>query len=275
MIELGDPLPDLGIDVYDETGSPSDGGAVSLNITRDGVQLAGGGPGSAGGTLLTITHPGAGQYTSSYTPLVTGQLVARWVVTGANAGAKTTLYEVEDPAVGIVGLDEVKQHLRINRIADDEILDRLILEASDLCESTQGTGKTWRRTVVTDEVHNANGAAIYLHRSPVTSITAITVDGVSQDVSAVDVTSGGILTSLTGFYSSRPGTMKVSYVAGGGPVPSAIRGGVLEMVRYLYGMHRGGSNLPRQEEPDFNVQAGYLLPNRVKMAWRSDDALGF
>lgn len=275
MTELGDPLPDLGIDVFDESGSASDGGAVSVIITRDGVTLASGGPAGTGGTLLTITHPGTGLYSTSYTPLVTGEIVVRWIVTGANAGVQTIVYTVEDPAVGIVGLGEVKQVLRINRTADDEILNRIILEASDLCESPEGSGKTWRRTVVTDEVHTASGGAVYLQRFPVASITSITIDGTAQTVADYDVSSGGILTNQSGFYSSRSNTMKVSYVAGGGPVPAAIRGGVLEMVRYLYGQYRGGSNLPRTEEPDYTTQSGYLIPNRVKMAWRSNKAVGF
>lgn len=277
MTELGDPLPNLGIDVYNAAGALENGGGVSVNITRDGVQLAGGGPATAGGTALTITNPSAGVYTVSptYTPLVTGEIVARWIVTGANAGVETIVYTVEDPAVGIVGLGEVKNVLRINRTADDAILNRIILEASDLCESPEGSGKCWRRTVVTDEVHTAGGGAVYLQRFPVASITSITIDGISQTVADYDVSSGGILTSQSGFYSSRSNTMKVSYVAGGGPVPAAIRGGVLEMVRYLYGQYRGGSNLPRTEEPDYTTQSGYLIPNRVKMAWRSDKAVGF
>lgn len=281
MIELGDPLPDLGIDVLDETGDPSDGGAVSLIITRDGTTLASGGPAGTGGTLLTILHTGAGVYTTSYTPLVTGQIVARWIVTGANAGVQTIVYSVEEPPIGIVGLDEVKEHLRILRSADDEILNRIILEASDLCESPEGTGRTWRRTLVTNELHTSDGCTFTLARNPVPAglLTSISIDGTAGTVSDYDVDPGtGIVSAASsGFISAstRRNNITVSYVAGGGPVPAAVRGGVLEMVRYLYGMHRGGSNLPRQEEPDYNTQAGYLIPNRVKMAWRSYAGVGF
>ncbi len=275
MIELGDPLPDLGVDVFDDTGSPSDGGAVSLTITRDGVTLASGGPGASGGTLLTITHPGTGLYSSAYTPLVTGQIVATWTVTGANAGVQTTVYTIEVPPVGIVGLDEVKRHLRIYRNDDDDTLTSLILEASDLCESPEGSGICWRRTVVTDEAHSATGGALYLSKFPVASLTSVTVSGVAQTVADFDVSPGGMMTTESGLFSSRSYDVKVSYVAGGGPVPAAIRGGMLEMVRYLYGTHRGGSNLPRQEEPDYNTVSGFLIPNRVKMAWRSHSSVGF
>lgn len=275
MTQVGDPLPDLGIDVFDEVGEPADGGAVSVAITRDGVILASGGAVSVGGIALTVAHPGLGQYSASYTPTQTGQFEATWTVTGNHAGAETLVWTVETPVIGIVGLSDVKQVLRINRTADDEILTRLILDASDLCESPEGSGKCWRRTVVTDEVHTADGISIYLYKFPVASITGITIDGVTQTVADYDVSSGGILTNQNGIYSSRRQTVKVSYIAGGGPVPSAIRGGVIEMVRYLYGMYRGGSNLPRTEEPDYNTQAGYLIPNRVKMAWRSNSAVGF
>jgi len=273
MIELGDPLPDLGTDVFDETGAPADGGAVSVAISKDGVVLASGGAVSVGGTAISVAHPGIGQYSASYTPVVTGQIEAKWTVTGAYAGVQTVVYTVETPVNGIVGLGDAKDFLKIYRTNDDELLSQLILEASDLCESSEGSGLTWRRTVVTDEQHTANGRAVYLHRSPVASLTAVTIDGVSQSLSSFTFLSTGKL--IGNGYSASEGTMLVSYVAGGGAIPAAIRGGTLEMVRYLYGTHRGGSGLPRQEEPDYTTVSGYLIPNRVKMAWRSHSSIGF
>jgi len=64
-------------------------------------------------------------------------------------------------------------------------------------------------------------------------------------------------------------SISVDYVAGQSFIPPLVRDGVLEMIRHLYGLHRGGSKLPRQEEPDYTASLAYLVPNRVKYAWQA------
>lgn len=261
MIEVGDVVT-ISTKVYDGSTPPvlADGGVVSCVVTSevDNIPL----------TITPISHPGLGLYSGTFTVLQPGAHDVVWTVTGANAGTLADVFVVEQPQVGIVGLAETKTYLRISRTNDDEILRGLILAASDLCEGPEGTGRTWRRTVVTNEVHSGGSDSIVTNKRPVKSLTSITIDGVSQTVSNYDVDTWRVFNSYGVFSSStRRNNVSISYVAGGVPVPAGVRDGVLEMVRHLYAMHRGGSNLPRQEEPDYTVQLGYLIPNRVKMAW--------
>jgi hypothetical protein len=262
MIEVGDVVT-LSTKVYNGATPPAleDGGAVTCTVTSeiDNVSLS----------VTPILHPGTGQYSGTFTVLQPGAHDVVWTVTGANAGTLVDVFVVEQPMVGIVGLAETKAYLRITRTNDDEILRSLILTASDLCEGPEGTGRTWRRTVVTGELVTGTGDSIVTARRPVKSLTALSIDGVAQTVGSYDVDNWRIYNPNGVFSSStRLRNVVVSYVAGGDPVPAGVRDGVLEMVRHLYAMHRGGSNLPRQEEPDYTESAGYLIPNRVKMAWQ-------
>lgn len=260
MIEVGD-IVTLSTLVYDTGGALADGGAVSVVVTLpDGTTSS-----------PTVTHPALGTYTAPYITTLTNEHVVTWTVTGANAGSFVDSFVVESPAFGIVSLAETKAYLRITRTNDDEILRFLILAASDLCESAQGTGRTWRRTVVTAEKHTGNSQSIVFNRRPVQSVTSLTVDGVAQNIPDFDLETWRLFNPNGVFSSSlRRGNVLVSYVAGPtATIPAGVRDGVLEMVRHLYAMHRGGSNLPRQEEPDYTESLGYLVPNRVKDAWLS------
>lgn len=269
MIEVGDVVPGLAISLFDAGGVPADGGAVACTVTlpdASTVALTG-----------SITHPATGVYRVVYTAAVTGLHAINWTVTGANAGAYNDVFVVESPAVGLVSLAETKAHLRITRTQDDEILRSLILIASDAAEGPEGTNQIWHRRVITGEQHDAANY-IQLTRAPITSVTAIRVDGNTQDLTGFDIflSTGEIYPYAGwGFSSTRRNSVAVDYVAGSNTrVPPMVRDGVLEMIRHLYGMHRGGSNLPRQEEPDYTTQVGYLIPNRVAMAWRAH-AAGF
>lgn len=268
-IVIGQAVPDLAIEVYNSAGTLQNAGAVSLQITLDGATLA----------TLTPDNPAAGKYqVTTYVAAASGLHTAVWTLTGANAGSRVQGFYVDSSAgsVGIVSLAEVKNHLKITQNTYDDKLMDLILEASSLCESSEGTGITWRRTVVTAEVHTAGGPFV-VHRRPITSLTSITVDGVAGNVADYDFDSDtGIVTPYgTTLSSTRARNVSISYVAGGGPIPRAVRGGVLELVRYLYGIYRGGSGLPRTAEPDYTQMAGYLVPNRVASAWQSYSGIGF
>lgn len=260
MITLGDPVPDLAIEIRDSTGALADGGAVTLTITLPDATT----------TAPTVLHTGLGLYSAVYVSTQLGNHLVSWAITGANQGAFTDSFDVESPAQGIVSLGDVKDHLRITRNSDDDILQLLILASSDLCESGEGTGVTWRRTVVTNEKHNGGTNSITTNRRPISSLTAVTIDGVTQDITQYDVESWRISSPYTTFGDGyRRSTVLLSYVAGGVPIPAVVRHGNLEMIRHLYDMHRGGANLPRQSEPDYTQSLGYLIPNRVQSAWQS------
>lgn len=264
MIELGDVVPGLSITVKDATGALADGGAVTCTITLP--------DGTASVQTGSIAHPGLGVYSLVYTAANTGLHAINWTITGANAGAYNDTFIVELPNVGLVSLSETKAHLRITRTQDDDILRSLILAASNACESAEGTNRLWHRRVITGEMHDI-ASSIQLAHVPVASITALRVDGVTQDLTGFDtfLTTGEIYPYAGwGFSSTRHNSVAVDYVAGSNTgIPAIVRDGVLEMIRHLYSVHRGGSNLPRQEEPDYTTQVGYLIPNRVAMAWRA------
>jgi uncharacterized phiE125 gp8 family phage protein len=259
MIEIGDVVT-LSTTVYAADGiTPANGGSVVLTITLPDQSTS----------TPAVANVGTGLYSATFTTTQTGTHTYRWLVTGANAGAQNSMFEVEQPTVGMVSLEETKAYLNILRSTDDELLRSLILAASDLCEGPEGTGQTWRRTVVTNELHSGNSDTVVTNRRPVTSLTALSIDGTAQTVGNFDAETWRIYNPNGVFSSSRRvNNVSVSYVAGGQPVPAGVRNGVLEMVRHLYAMRRGGSNLPRQEEPDYTESIGYLIPNRVAMAWR-------
>lgn len=268
-ISIGQAVPGLAIEVYSPAGALVNAGAVSLTITLDGTTLA----------TLTPDNPSTGRYqVTTYIAAASGLHSAVWTLTGANAGSQVQSFYVDSASasVGIVSLAEVKSHLRISQNTYDDKLNDLILEASSLCESSEGTGITWRRTVVTNEVHSAAGS-FTVHRRPISSLTSITVDGVTGNVADYDFDADtGIVTGYAvTINGTRQRNVSISYVAGGGPIPRSVRGGVLELVRHLYGIYRGGSGLPRTAEPDYTQGAGYLVPNRVAQAWQSHEGHGF
>lgn len=271
MITVGDPVP-LALEVRDASGALANGGVVTLTITA---------PDGSTSTPAVSNTAGTGLYAPTSPVLASqfGEHLVSWLVTGANACAFTDSYDVESPAAGIVSLAEAKAFLRITRPDDDEILQSVILMASDICESAEGTGQIWRRTVVTNEIHDGGGNSITTNKRPVRSLTAISVDGVVASVADYDVSSWRIRSPYSTFGSGdRGGSVSLSYVAGpAGPVPAGLRIGVLEHIRWLYGMHRGGTNLPRQGEPDYRTDNfGYLIPNRVATSYRAfqDSGLG-
>jgi uncharacterized phiE125 gp8 family phage protein len=264
VIEVGDQVT-ISTKIYDNSTPPAlaDPGGISVTVVSEINNVS---------ASPTVVRDGLGLYHAVFTTIALGTHNVTWTTTGVNAGVLADVFEVEQPVFGMVGLTETKNYLRITRANDDEILRGLILTASDLCESPEGTNRIWRRTVVTNELHNGTGCgALTVFKRPIISLTAITVDGVVGSVADYDIEPWRIV-SATGApigLTSRSSNVSISYVAGGTPVPAGVRDGVLEMVRHLYAMHRGGANLPRQEEPDYTESAGYLIPNRVAVAWRS------
>jgi hypothetical protein len=273
VIEIGDVVPDLAIDVYNSSDALASGGTVTAQITLpDGT--------TAPGAEITVNNPGLGKYVALYTAKVAGLHQIKWNTTAPDGGgAQNDSFYVEQTASSIVSLSELKDHLRIKRSNDDEVLRLISQMASDAAESSAGTGRRWRRITITGERHTGGGGAIQLYHPPAQSIVSVSADGTTLGTVDYDLNDTGTwLYAVSGAfpYAGRRGTLLVSYVAGpaNGLIPAMVRNGVLEMARHLYGMHRGGSKLPRQEEPDYSEALGYLIPNRVASAWQAHSGSG-
>jgi len=263
-VEIGDPIPNLGIQIQNAQGVNEDAGAVTLTILAPDQSVI----------SPVISHTvGTGFYSASHTVDQAGQYRVTWTATGVNAGVFVDVVTVESPEFGIVSVQAVKDALRIRRSDTDDDIAAAILTASDICEGTEGTNKTWRRTVVTDEVHSG-GPSFQLNRSPILEVTSLSSGGTVLDLADYDVDlESGRIFGVDG--GTRRGQVRVSYVAGvAGPIPAGVREGCIEFVRHLMASRRGGSGIPRQDEPDFSQGPGYLIPNRVVVAWRGASGVG-
>lgn len=268
MIDVGDPLPDLGVLVYDSSGALAAAVGVVLTITKpDGTS-----------TTPTVSTASTGIYTAAYTTTMAGRHVGCWTATNITGGAASEVYEqtwdVSSSSRLIVGLDEAKTFLRVTGFADDEQLRDVIEAASDLCE--RHTRRVWRRTTVTAELHSGGGDVLYLRQSPVISITSVTDGGVAVAASTytLDGVTGRLLYGDTlsgGTWTSGQENLSVTYVTGppGGVVPAYIRRGVLILVEHLWATQRGGSNLPRLSGggDEYDRRSSYTLPRRVLEMW--------
>ena len=225
------------------------------------------------GTTSTPSVTGTTSFTASFTTTLAGYHRVRWVGTGSNPGAYEDAFNVELSTVEpILGLADAKAFLRISTTDHDDEL-RLFLDAvSDKCE--EWTRKVWRRQTFT-EVHSACDADyLYLRRTPVISVTSVTVNGTAVTDYTVDKRAGllrpGTSTSSYDWPDSFAG-IGVVYVAGpsDGVIPARILQGCRDLLRHWWNTQRGGSNLPRQSGSmdDYDPAQGWYVPNRVREAW--------
>jgi uncharacterized phiE125 gp8 family phage protein len=267
VIDVGDPLPDLGVMVYNTAGALATA-TVTLTITLpDGTS-----------TAPSVTSASTGVYSATYTTTMAGRHVARWTATNITGGATQERYEatydVSSAANSIVGLDDAKTYLRITGSGDDDPLRDVLEAASDLCE--RYTRKTWRRSTVTAELHSGGSDVIYLRQAPVVSVTSVTDTGVavSSSTYTLDAPTGRLFfgdTRSTGCWTAGQENISVTYVTGppAGVVPAYIRQGLLVLVEHLWATQRGGSNLPRKAGAgdEYDTRRSYTLPRRVLEAW--------
>lgn len=261
-IDLGDPLPNLSVNIYDTAGALANAGSVTLTITLpDGTTT---GP--------TVTSPSTGVYVASYVPTQTGRHVARWVATGANASAYTAVYNVVEAPETIVGLDEAKAFLNKASTADDEQIRFFLEVVSDVCE--RFTRKVWRRQTFTETHSTCDSDYLYLRNTPVISVTSVVVNGTAVTDYVVDKRAGLLRRGTTllemDWEDAWQGTV-VTYVAGpaDGVVPANIRQGCLLLLRHMWDTQRGGSGGPRQNGAvdEYDPALGFYIPNRVRQAW--------
>lgn len=256
MFDLGDVVP-LSFTVYDGDGLPANAGEVTLTIALpDGSTVSSG----------AIAPSSTGVYRYSYTPTQAGRHLARWVATGANAGAFTDAFEVapSDPGV-FVSLDEVKSHLKKTGSEDDEKLRGFIQAACRMIEDRMGHVAPVSRTT------DGKGRTVILER-PVISVTSVVElpggDAVPQ-ADPVTGVHGWTLDGAAGLLtlSRSYGRVRVTYRAGRSPLPGNFRLAALELTGHLWRttQHNAGANRPTLAiEEQVVPGVSYALPYAVR-----------
>ena len=264
VYDLGDVVA-LGVTITDNTGTPANATAVIATITNPN------------GTSLTptVTNSGTGLYDVSYTPTIAGRYTIRWVATGTNASAYADEFTVRDfTHLGIVSLDEVKDHLNITTTNQDDEIRRFIDAAQDLAESYVGC--VLGRQTFTSEKYDGNTDIIRLRNPKAISITSVYENGNLLDSSAyvLDPTGQRISRVAEGSISGpnyfgiwAPGAQNIliSYVAGFTVPPPSAKQGVLEVVRHLWQTQRGSTSVMgrTQSGDDYYSTPTYSLPRRA------------
>lgn len=264
--DLGDVVP-LGITITDSTGANANASAVTCSIYQPD------------GTLVTgsVTNPSTGLYNCDFQPTQNGRHAVKWVATGTNASAYSDEFLVRDfTELGIVGLDEVKNHLNIpltDTTLDDEL--RSFIDAgSDLAESY--VGQILGRRTFTSELYDGGQEFIRIRNPKAMTITSVTENGLAVSASnyVLDYTgqrlyrigSGTLYaTNSYGYWTAGMNNISITYVAGYVNPPMAAKQGVLEIIRHLWQTQRGAINvMSRTQSGDelYNTPT-YSLPRRA------------
>lgn len=257
--DLGD-VATLSVNVKDSTGAAANAGAMVCTVTApDGTT-----------STPSITNTPVGTYTVSYTTTLVGRHSFCWVATGANAGAYTDVFDVDDPAeLPIVSLADLKAHLNITTTTDDEELRDTLAAATEAAENY--CNRPLRRKTVT-ETHNGSCGPILLWRAPVVSVTSVVESGTTLTASDYFVNaSAGLLyrgtTSATFEWYEGMQNVVVTYVAGYADPPRVAQQAVKELARHLWESQRGSVALPSIGGIDdgyTSAGTSYTIPYRVR-----------
>lgn len=114
---LGALIP-LTFEVLDSNGDLAAPGAATLTVTL---------PDGATATP-TLDNPSTGVYTCDYAPAQAGRHVARFVATGANAGAAEDVFDVQAVTLARVTVVDVRDYLGETSATDPVIAQALLAE---------------------------------------------------------------------------------------------------------------------------------------------------
>ena len=262
-IDLGDPLPNLGIQVFNNNEALATAASVVLTLALpDGTNAT-----------PTVTTPTTGVYVASYTTVQAGRHAVRWVVTTIAGGAAQEVYvdtwDVDDTGTysAIVGLDDIKAHLGITQPFTDDRLRSVALLASEMVEAY--TGRVYRRQTIT-ETYDGGSNTLILRRLPVQAITSVTVAGIAAVATdyTLDTLAGIVYrNTLNAGWAWPSGTLNITVVYTVAPavIPFRARQATLELIRHLWDSQRGGYSIPKQQGAgdDWDPRQGYSIPRRV------------
>jgi hypothetical protein len=225
---LGQPVT-VTTTVSTAAGVPADAGAIAVSLYGpDGVLVQ---------TYSSPAHDGPGLYhqdiaASSLT--VAGHYRYDWVATGANAGVRSDVLDVFDPAAypRLVSLADAKTFCQTIGTAGDALLDRMIGWASAriLIEVVAYS------TSYTQRVRARQGRFV-LSRVPVREVTAVTALNVGAPaVDPADLIvanpAHGLVVPDVGIGPN--GLYDVTYTAGYDEVPSGVDGACLQLVLHWW-----------------------------------------
>lgn len=235
IVDLGDVYR-LSYDHY-ANGSLATAGAATWTVTLpDGTTSS-----------FAATTTGTGQYRNDYTTVQAGRHVARWVGTGANAGAYSESFNVAAAAsLDLMSLAEAKQHLNIASTAHDEELRGFIEACTEVVEELAGETIA-RRTIVEARTFDHFTTRLALHSVPVISLTAVSDLNGSQtwQVTGFHVDGAtGIVTVLNGG-TPLHGLVQLTYLAGYQVVPAKYTRAALIVLQDLWTTQRGSRGAPR------------------------------
>lgn len=170
---LGDPVP-LTFEVVDGNGDLAAPGALTLTITLPD------------GTTVTPTpdNPSTGIYTCDYASAQTGRHIARFVATGANAGAVEQVFDVTPNALARVTLAMAKSYLGSTSWADDQVQDALDAEQAAQADRRKINPYTpaLRQALLRRVARNLAARGV-----PIAQYTSFEGGGTSSRVPALDV----------------------------------------------------------------------------------------
>lgn len=230
MVDVGDPLPDLAVQIRDSSGVLASAGAVALTLTLpDNTSVT-----------PAVSQPSTGLYQANYITTQAGRHVGRWVATGANASAYTQFWDVRpaDPG-GIVSLADVKRHLNKTSTADDEELRGVIDAVTDLIELE--VGPVLRR-VRADTVYGTWD--LWLPYAPVISLTSVASFYGNVPVTVGDLTlesEWGRVSRTNGGPIGYSSPWLVNYTAGRIIIPASITQAAYVTIEHLWQSQLGGS----------------------------------
>lgn len=264
FVDLGDPLPDLSVNVYDSSGALADATSVTLTITLpDGTTSS-----------PAVSHPSTGVYSATYFSVQSGRHVASWVASGSNASAFRTVYNVADSLGGLVVLSDMQAFLGASAASSQDDVRACILVASDAVEKY--TGRKWRRQTVT-ETYDGGRTALNLRSTPVLSVTSVTESGstVTSGNYVLDAQAGLLHRGTTaGTWPWMPGVQNVTvtYVVGQSNVPDPIVYACKQVVSTLWAERNSGG---KRSQPDDYAGPTDLIPRPVRMLLDPYRAPGF
>ena len=247
----------FGLKVRDEAGALADlgNGLPTATLTApDGTIVIG-----------AVAKTATGTYTANAAASQAGRWKVLWEGSGANSGGLPYPDQADvwptDPRF-IIGLADARAALNLppSAVTDDDELRLYIAATTAVIENIAGPILATQRT----EVLDGTGAyALFLSAYP-GSVVSVVEDGVTLGSDTTRLGAGGVLWRLNGAWSTRPGSLTVTYTVGGSSVPPNVVLAAREQLRHMWqiGQLAARPALGGDVAPGY-TPTGYAVPNRV------------